>query len=79
MIPDFKTYIGESVWADMHRRSNGNLERKEDDISSLNRDGLFEHIFNVYEMINDFPRPLTSQTSQAHTYFSIPIFKSNSN
>lgn len=30
MIPDFKTYIGESIWADIHRRSNGERVRKED-------------------------------------------------
>ena len=30
MIPDFKAYIGESVWADMHKRSNGTETRKED-------------------------------------------------
>lgn len=30
MIPDFKTYIGESVWVDMHKRSNGSEIRKED-------------------------------------------------
>lgn len=69
--------LSESIWADIHKRSNGSQERKEDDISGLDRDGLYEHIFNVYEMINDFPRPLKSQTSQAHTYFSIPIFKSD--
>ena len=31
MIPDFNTYIGESVWADIHRRSNGEQIRKEDE------------------------------------------------
>ena len=30
MIPDFKTYIEESVWSDIHRRSNGTEIRKED-------------------------------------------------
>jgi len=33
MIPDFKTFINESVWVDMHKRSNGSLERKEDKLS----------------------------------------------
>ena len=31
MIPDFKTYIGESVWSDIHKRSNGETVRKEDE------------------------------------------------
>lgn len=30
MIPDFKTFIGESVWADIHKRSNGQKVRSED-------------------------------------------------
>ena len=33
MIPDFKTFVNESVWVDMHKRSNGSLERKEDKLS----------------------------------------------
>ena len=74
---ELTSYVGESVWADMHRRSNGELERKEDDISGLNRDGLYEHIFDLYKPVNLHPLPLKSQTTQADTYFSIPIFKSN--
>lgn len=30
MIPDFNTYIKESIWTDIHRRSNGTQTRKED-------------------------------------------------
>ena len=30
MIPDFKTYISESIWADIYDRSTGETERKED-------------------------------------------------
>ena len=77
MIPDFKTYIKESIWSNINKRSEGNLERKEDDINHLDRDGLYEHIFDLYKPVNLHPLPLKSQTSQANTYFSIPIFKSN--
>ena len=35
MIPDFKTYIGESVWADIHKRSTGSKERKEDEFGNI--------------------------------------------
>lgn len=44
MIPDFKTYIKESVWADMHKRSNGSRERKEDDINLMGEMELFDYI-----------------------------------
>ena len=30
MIPDFKTYINESIWTNINKRSEGNLEREED-------------------------------------------------
>jgi len=49
MIPDFRTYIGESVWADIHRRSNGTQERKEDDINYLDMLGLSDYIQKKYE------------------------------
>ena len=51
MIPDFKTYIGESVWADIHRRSNGTQERKEDDLSYINDmtvDDFIQFLMNEY-------------------------------
>ena len=34
MIPDFKTYIKESIWSDIQDRSSGKIERKEDEIVS---------------------------------------------
>lgn len=44
MIPDFKTYIGESVWADIHKRSNGKSYRKEDaDIVNAIKEFIEEH------------------------------------
>ena len=49
MIPDFKTYIGESVWADMHKRSNGTQERKEDDINFMDMHDFLEYINKKYE------------------------------
>jgi hypothetical protein len=35
MIPDFKTYIGESVWTDMQKRSSGETIRKEDEFNDI--------------------------------------------
>lgn len=34
-------------------------------------------IYDLYESIDIFPLPLASSTSSAHSYFSIPIFKSD--
>ena len=41
MIPDFKTFIKESIWADMQDRSAGETVRKEDDIEHLDYEEFF--------------------------------------
>lgn len=70
------TEINESIWGDMRQRSAGNSVKKEDDISHLDRDGLYEHIYDVYEQVSEFPQPLKGQTNPEHEYFAIGIFKS---
>ena len=50
MIPDFKTYIGESTWGEMRRRSSGNTIRKEDDINLLDFYEFVEYLKNAYEI-----------------------------
>ena len=69
--------ITESIWSDMQDRSAGITQRKEDDINHLDRDGLFDYIYDLYKQIAIHPLPLKSQTSPTHIYFSIPIFKSD--
>ena len=48
MIPDFKTYIKESVWGDIRRRGNGTDIKKEDDINQLNSTDFFNYIYCLY-------------------------------
>ena len=72
-----KKHINESLWSAMQDRSAGITQRKEDDINLLDRDGLYDYIYALYKQIEPFPLPLKSQTSPAHAYFSIPIFKSD--
>ena len=72
-----KKHINESIWSDMQDRSAGETVRKEDDINLLDRDGLFDCIYDLYKQIAIHPLPLKSQTLLAHTYFSIPIFRSD--
>ena len=43
MIPNFKTYIGESIWGDIRKKSLGQEERLEDNI-----DVLFDLIEKTY-------------------------------
>lgn len=52
MIPNFKTYIKESVWGDLHGRGIGELEREEDKgrINLLDKDEFFKYIKSNYEV-----------------------------
>ena len=53
MIPDFKTYIKESIWSDIQKRSMGKQTRKEDMIdNSLDFPELFEYIKTHYKTTN---------------------------
>jgi len=53
MIPDFKTYIKESLWSDLQDRSSGDVIRKEDDIDLLDETGLVNYMEKIYISPND--------------------------
>ena len=69
--------LSESLWSEIQDRSAGITQRKEDDINLLDRDGLFDYIYDLYKQIAIHPLPLKSQILPTYTYFSIPIFKSD--
>ena len=50
MIPDFKTYIKESIWSDLQDRSSGEIKRKEDDPNNLDIEGLGQYIIDHYKI-----------------------------
>ena len=54
MIPDFKTYIKESVWGKILDRSTGETVRKEDDINNLDGDGLTNYLKKHYKPLNAY-------------------------
>ena len=70
MIPDFKTYIGESTWGDMARRAEGEQIRKEDDINRLDMQGLLDYIQKKYE----FSKEVITLSSS----IGIPLFSHES-
>ena len=49
MIPDFKTYIGESAWGDMMRRCSGEDIRTEDDVNLLDGERFCEYLKSRYD------------------------------
>ena len=71
MIPDFKTYINESIWSDMQDRSSGETVRKEDDINYLDMLGLLDYIQKKYE----FNKEIMTLSSS----IGIPLFSYKSN
>ena len=48
MIPDFKTYINESIWSDMQDRSAGDVVRKEDDINLMSGEDFCDYLNDNY-------------------------------
>lgn len=77
MIPDFKTFIGESFWGDVHRRSRGDEERKEDIITwehldNLDVPGLYEYLLQNYELDEGYKMVL-GENGDGDSTITIPI------
>ena len=49
MIPDFKTYIKESIWSDIQDRSSGETIRKEDDVDHFGYEDFFVYLTEHYQ------------------------------
>ena len=49
MIPNFRTYLNESVWGDLRKKSLGQEERMEDDVNSLGCADFCEYLKTKYE------------------------------
>jgi len=49
MIPDFKTYIKESLWSDLQDRSSGDVVRKEDDVDHFGYEEFFVYLTEHYQ------------------------------
>ena len=54
MIPDFKTYINETYWSDMNKRSQGTRIRKEDNVNRLTSENMVDFLNDRYGFYNDF-------------------------
>lgn len=74
MIPDFKTYIGESIWTDIQRRSAGDTVRKEDDINNLDSEGLTYYLKKHYKPLNAY-----AIITNIGNIISVPIIRDHAN
>ena len=77
MIPDFRTYVGESVWADIHRRSNGKQERKEDDVDLLDLNDFCEYVNKIYGLF-DHSFDIRIHTYKDDVWMQVPLFNDDS-
>ena len=66
MIPDFKTFIKESIWSDMQDRSSGEVVRKEDEFKSI-CEFIKDHYFVGFVGMDDI--------EFKDDYIYIPIYK----
>lgn len=53
MIPKFKTYLEESVWGDLRKKSLGKEERIEDDINIMDYEELGNYILKNYNLADE--------------------------
>ena len=65
--------LSESVWMDIHRRSNGDQERKEDDVNLLDFNGLYEYFQNNYDVLINTSFSLDIDVKK--TRIDFPVFK----
>lgn len=71
--------ITESVWSDIHRRSNGIQVKKEDDVNHLDQDGLFDYIQEHYICTSfdfDNHHQPVDRENEIHIPFLIPEISS---
>lgn len=69
--------INESVWGDIRRSGNG-VEKMEDSIEPLDRDGLYDYIKEHYDGLKEdqFDTfPFKSDGNKSNGWFQIPIFR----
>ena len=52
MIPKFNTYLKESVWGEMRKKSLGQEVRREDFVNTFTKDQFYEYLVDNYELIS---------------------------
>ena len=50
MIPDFKTYLKESIWSDMQDRGTGDLEKEEDNVNLMDEETFLSYLKKNYKV-----------------------------
>lgn len=69
MIPKFKTYLEESIWRDIRKKSLGQETRIENDVNNMDMEQFFEYIMNHYETTTN-----EENIGHGRFYIRIPLF-----
>ena len=77
MIPDFKTYLGESVWGDIRKKSLGQEERMEDNVNSLTKDQFYEYLLDNYILVSPPKNRWETEDGIGNgtKYVRVPLFR----
>ena len=67
MIPDFKTYIKESIWSDMQDRGTGDIEKSEDSVNLMGVEKFVKYLIKRYDFKDNY------QIECDKDMFSIPV------
>ena len=54
MIPDFKTYLRESVWSDMQDRGAGDIVKREDDVNLMGIEKFVKYLIKRYDFKDNY-------------------------
>ena len=80
MIPDFKTFIKESIWSDIQDRSAGDTIRKEDEVTyytledeKCTVDLLYKYLIKTYEVLGDDKIKLNSGDYEGKTWYEVHV------
>ena len=71
MIPDFKTYLSESVWGDIRKKSIGQEKRIEDDVDNMDAESFYAYIKGLYKPVNTKFEIFLFSTTE----LNIPVFE----
>jgi hypothetical protein len=77
MIPNFNTYLRESHWSEMNRRSQGIKVRKENDVNLLDEKDFYDYILKRYELL-DQDVQVNRFVMTHQTDISMPIYMDKS-
>jgi hypothetical protein len=79
MIPDFKTYIKESIWTNINKRSEGSISRKEDDINDLDFESFYDYVKSKYNVTMYNIGYAIGENGEPYTYIPVLIYGEGEN